>query len=133
MEQELIIVFDCECNFCDASVRFIITRDKKGKFKFAPAQSKTGIRLQKKHDINAVDQETLILIKDGTAYTKSDAILIIVRNMDGFWKLLTFLKIMPKPIREWLYLKIAKNRYNWFGRRNSCIIPDKNMKSRFLE
>jgi predicted DCC family thiol-disulfide oxidoreductase YuxK len=129
----LIIIFDGKCNLCESSVIFIIYRDKKAKFKFVPAQSKTGIEIQNKHDVNAIDLQTLVLIKDGKVFTKSDAVLEIARNLDGLWKLLFFIKIIPKPMREWMYSKIAKNRYQWFDKKQSCIVPTENMKSRFLE
>jgi predicted DCC family thiol-disulfide oxidoreductase YuxK len=129
----LIVIFDGKCNLCESSVIFIICRDKKAKFKFVPAQSQRGIEIQNKHDINAIDLQTLILIKDGKVFTKSDAVLEIARNLDRLWKMLFIIKIIPKSIREWMYSKVAKNRYQWFGTKESCIVPTENMQLRFLK
>ena len=133
MTHELVLIFDGVCNLCQSSVNFVIRHDKNGRFQFTSAQSQTGIALQKQHHLNALDSESMVLIKDGIAYTKSDAAIEITKHLDGGWKLLAITKIMPKTIRDWGYAKIAANRYNWFGKKDSCMIPSANIRSRFLD
>ncbi len=132
MEHKLIIVFDGLCNLCESSVYFVIRRDKRRKFRFALAQSRVGIDLQSQYGINALDLETMVLIKDGVAYTKSGAAIEIAKNLDGHWKILASVKAVPKPVRDWAYSKIARNRYRWFGKKASCMIPSIDIRSRFL-
>ena len=133
MEHRLIIVFDGVCNLCEYSVNFVIRRDERRKFKFAPAQSQAGIDLQSKYDIDALDLETMVLIKDGVAYTKSDAAIEIAKNLDGLWKNFSSVNVVPKTVRDWAYSKIAKNRYRWFGKKDSCMIPSMDIRPRFLK
>ena len=132
MEPRLIIVFDGVCNLCESSVNFVIRRDERRNFKFARAQSQIGIDLQNQYDINVLDLETMVLIKDGVAYAKSDAAIEIAKNLDGLWKILSSIKVVPKTVRDWIYSKIAKNRYRWFGKKDSCMVPSMDIKSRFL-
>jgi len=108
-------------------------RDREATFKFVPAQSKIGVELQKRYGIHALDDQTIILIKDGAAYTKSDVLIEIAGNLDGFWKILLLLKIVPRPLRNWVYSKVAKNRYRWFGKKKSCPVLSGDEKSRFLD
>ncbi len=133
MEHGLIIVFDGICNLCESSVNFVIRWDKKGQFKFAQAQSQIGIDLQNQYGINILDLETMILVKGEVAYTKSDAAIEIAKNLDGYWKMFSFIIVVPKSVRDWVYSRIAKNRYRWFGKKDSCMIPTVDSRSRFLE
>ena len=133
MTHELILIFDGVCNLCHSSVNFVIRHDKNGRFQFTSAQSQIGIDLQNQYRLNALDSESMVLIADGIAYTKSDAAIEIAKNLDGGWKLLSIVKIMPKVVRDWGYVKIAANRYNWFGKKDSCMIPSAAIRSRFLE
>jgi len=133
MTHELILIFDGVCNLCQSSVNFVIRHDKNGRFQFTSAQSQTGIALQKQHHLNALDSASMVLIKDGIAYIKSDAAIEIAKHLDGGWKLLAIVKILPKAVRDWGYQKIAANRYNWFGKKDSCMIPSPAIRSRFLE
>jgi predicted DCC family thiol-disulfide oxidoreductase YuxK len=133
MNENLNIIFDGECNLCQSSIIFVIRHDRKARLRFASAQSKIGIELQKKYDIDALNHQTLVLIKDGIVHTKSDALIKIAENLDGFWKLLALVKVLPRPLRDWIYLKIAKNRYKLFPKKQSCAIPTEDVKSRFVE
>ena len=132
MEHRPIIIFDGVCNLCESSVIFLIQRDKSGKFKFASAQSEAGINLQNRYGINPLVPETMVLIKNGVVYTKSDAAIEIVKNLNGVWKILSAAKLVPKSLRDWAYSKIAKNRYEWFGKKDSCMIPSLDIRNRFL-
>lgn len=127
-----IILFDGECNFCNHAVNFIIKRDSLGKFQFSSQQGPFGSNLKKKYGIP--DQEdSLILIEKNKSYTKSTAALRISKSMDGLWKLLYVFILVPPPIRDWLYMVIAKNRYKWFGQGASCQIHPPDVQKRFIK
>ncbi|PCJ44328.1 MAG: thiol-disulfide oxidoreductase [Moraxellaceae bacterium] len=130
--EKSIVVFDGVCNLCEDSVSFIIARDPNAKFKFVSAQSPLGIDLQDRYGIDAIKDETVILIKDDKVYTHSDAGLEIAKDLKGSWKYLHYAKVVPKPIRNWVYSTIAENRYKWFGQKNECMIPSQDIKVRFL-
>lgn len=126
-----IVMFDGECNFCDSSVQFIIKRDLNGYFKFAALQSEAGVELKEKYGIsNHID--SFILIEDEVVYKFSDGALRVCKNLNGFWKYLYTFILVPRPIRNSVYKFIAKNRYRWFGKKESCMIPSPEVRSRFL-
>lgn len=126
-----VILFDGVCNFCDASVQFILSRDPQGIFHFASLQSEAGQELVKKHKVPA-DVDSLILIEDGKVYYKSTAALRISRHLQGAWKWLYGFIIIPTPLRNIVYDLIAKNRYKWFGQKDSCMLPPPKVRKRFL-
>lgn len=128
---ERVVLFDGECNFCDRSVQFIIKRDPKGHFKFASLQSDIGRELLKKHHATE-DIDSFVLIEDNHYYFKSTAALRVCKNLKGGWKILSVLFIIPTNIRDILYGFIAKNRYKWFGKKESCRIPSAEERNRFL-
>lgn len=128
---EQIILFDGVCNFCNGSVNFLIKRDSKGIFKYAPLQSEIGQNIIAKYNIpETVD--SIILLKENNIYIKSNAVIEIIKELKWYWKMLIIVKILPKKFRDLLYDLIANNRYKWFGKMDSCMIPDENVKSRFI-
>jgi predicted DCC family thiol-disulfide oxidoreductase YuxK len=127
-----IVLFDGICNFCNQSVQFIIKKDPKGYYKFASLQSDIGQKFLEKYKISH-DIDSIILIDNEECYFKSSAALHICRNLKGVWKLLYLLLIIPRPLRDFFYEIIAKNRYKWFGKRESCMLPAPGVKERFLE
>lgn len=126
-----IILFDGDCNFCDASVQFIIKRDPQALFKFASLQSKSGFSLLEQYNI-PTDIDSFLFIEDGKWYTQSTAALKVSKNLNGCWKLLYPLIIIPRPFRDFFYNMMAKNRYKWFGKKDHCTLPTPDMKKRFL-
>ncbi|WP_337041193.1 thiol-disulfide oxidoreductase DCC family protein [Emticicia sp. 17c] len=129
----MIILFDGVCNFCNATINFLIDRDKKGVFKFAALQSEAGKTVLTKHNIvSLTDFDSVMLEKDGKLYQKSDAALEIARQMDGLWKILYVFRIVPKFIRDFFYDLVAKNRYRFMGKRDACRIPTPELRARFL-
>ena len=131
-ESHQIILFDGLCSFCNFWVNFIINRDKKDKFRFAALQSSFGLELQKKFSIDKDKIETVVLIIGNRYYTKSTAALMISKQLSGFIKILFPMIIIPKPIRDFVYDIIAKNRYKLFGKREYCRIPTEKEKNKFL-
>ncbi|MCC6452581.1 MAG: thiol-disulfide oxidoreductase DCC family protein [Acidobacteria bacterium] len=131
MENQPIVLFDGVCNFCDASVNFIISRDRAGVFRFAPLQSVAGRELIEKYSIPA-DVDSVILIDNDRAFIHSDAALRIAQRLGGVWKLLSLFRIVPRSIRDWGYKLFAKNRYRLFGKKDSCMMPTPEIRERFL-
>jgi predicted DCC family thiol-disulfide oxidoreductase YuxK len=133
MESEYpIILFDGVCNLCNGAVQFIIKRDPEARFKLAALQSETGQALLDQHGFTTESFETIVLIEGSTVYTHSTAALHIVRHLSGMWPILFGLIGIPKPLRDGIYLWISRNRYRWFGKRDSCMIPSPELRSRFL-
>jgi predicted DCC family thiol-disulfide oxidoreductase YuxK len=127
---KIIVLFDGVCNFCNAWVQLIIRYDKKDRFRFASLQSEVGQELLKKSGVDA--PESVVVIENGKYYFHSSAALRISRHLDGFWKLMIVFYILPKFIRDRAYNILARNRYKWFGKRDTCMVPDEKIKSRFL-
>ena len=137
-----IILFDGVCNFCSASVRFVIKRDSKQLFKFCSLQSAIGKRLLTQTDLrsdlqpNDLQKNTLssmILLESHRAFTKSSAALTVAKHLDWPWPLLYAFMIVPKSLRDAVYDFIGNRRYHWFGKRDSCWIAPEAHKNRFLD
>ncbi|MCI0751298.1 MAG: thiol-disulfide oxidoreductase DCC family protein [Flammeovirgaceae bacterium] len=133
MTTENIIFFDGVCNLCNGAVQFIIKRDPKNKFRFASLQSDFAIRRLKDQGIDPQISETIILLQNGKIFTKSRAALEISKRLSGLWPLLYSFAIIPGFLRDSIYNLIARNRYRWFGKRDACMIPTPELKSRFLD
>ena len=133
MNGEMIVLFDGLCNLCETSVLFIMRHDKKGRFKFARLQSETGARLLDAAGMKKDRSDTLVLVRNGTTFTKSTAALEIARGLDWPWRMAYPLIIVPRQLRDAAYSFIAKNRYRWFGKKDRCALPSGDMKKRFVE
>ena len=131
MNNHKIILFDGVCNLCNSSVNFIIDRDKKNVYKFASLQSETGQKLLGRFGLNNKEFDSVVLISDDKFYSKSSAALRIVKEFPVLWKALYILILIPPPLRNIFYDIIAKNRYRWFGKNDSCRMPSEN-NSRFI-
>lgn len=132
-ESPYILLFDGVCNLCNGAIQFIIRRDRHGKFRFASLQSEAGKALAEERGIDLEQTDSMILIEPGVAYyTRSDAALKIGKSFGGGWALLGIFEWIPRPIRDGIYNLVAKNRYKWFGKREECMIPTPELKSRFL-
>jgi len=127
-----IIIFDGVCNFCNGAVNFIIKKDVKEIFYFTPNQSSYGKELFKEYSISNSELDSVILVKNGHCYTKSDAALEIIKQFNGFYSYLYVFKILPKRLRDYFYDIFAKNRYRVFGKMDSCMIPSKKLRKRFI-
>ena len=127
-----IILFDGVCNLCNDSVKFIIKHDTKDVFRFTALQSTVGMVMVTKHGIDTSKTDSILLIDQDKIYAKSTAALKIARHLSGGYPLLYGFMIVPNFIRNWVYDIIAKNRYKWFGRKDSCMVPTAELKNKFL-
>lgn len=131
-ENKKIILFDGVCNLCNSSVTFVIKRDAKDVFRFAALQEEPGQKLIKQYGIDTNKTDSIIFIENNKAYTKSTAALRISRYLGGAYPLLYGFIIIPVFIRNWVYDYVAKNRYKWYGKKESCMIPTPELKVKFL-
>jgi len=124
-----IVLFDGVCNLCNGAVRFIVARDPAGRFRFASLQSETARRL-----LNDVAQsETIVLIEAGKTHTKSAAVLRIALGLRFPWPLWFAFIAVPRPLRDLVYDWVARHRYAWFGKRESCMAPTPELQKRFVD
>ncbi len=126
-----IILFDGQCVFCDHSVQFILKRDVDEVFRFASLQSDIGQQLLKQYNVDP-SMDSIVVIYQDKVYIQSDAAIVIAQQFKGLWKLLVIVKFLPKWLRNKGYAMIAKNRYRLFGEMETCRIPTKEERSRFL-
>ncbi|WP_445488825.1 thiol-disulfide oxidoreductase DCC family protein [Niallia sp. 03133] len=126
-----IILFDGVCNLCNGSVQFIIKRDPKKVFAFASLQGETGQALVNQYQVGKL-LDSIVLIENGTVYKESEAVLRICRCLKGGWKFFYLFTFIPSFIRDPIYRYAARNRYKWFGKKESCMLPSKENKNRFL-
>lgn len=128
-----IILFDGVCNLCNWFVKFVIKYDKHHYFKFASLQSNTAKLLLRQMDlIQDFPANTVILIENNKAYIKSEAAIRIAAKLSRPAKYLSWAKFFPTVVSNRIYDIIAKNRYAWFGKKDSCMIPTSDLISRFL-
>lgn len=128
-----IILFDGVCNLCNASVQFVIKRDTKDVFRFVALQSDLGNKILNHIGINREQTDSIVLYEPGKAYFyKAEAALKIINEFGGLYYLLNILQIFPKFISNAVYDYIAKNRYHWYGKQESCMMPTPESAAKFL-
>jgi len=127
-----IVLFDGVCNLCNGSVQFIIRHDRQGRFRFASLQSPVGQDLQTRFGMDPGRLDSVLLVEGDRWYQESDAALRIARGMSGAWKALAVFRVIPRPIRDAVYRLIARNRYRWFGKQETCWLPTPELRGRFL-
>ncbi|MFN8299830.1 MAG: thiol-disulfide oxidoreductase DCC family protein [Chitinophagales bacterium] len=127
-----VVLFDGVCNLCNSSVNWIIDHDKRNEFRFASLQSDYGQQVINKFNLQGDYLNTVILVDGDRLYTRSAAVLKIAGIIGGVWGLLAVFLIVPAFIRDIVYNFIARNRYKWFGKKESCRIPTPELKSKFL-
>jgi predicted DCC family thiol-disulfide oxidoreductase YuxK len=132
LENNPIILFDGICNLCNNFVQFVIKHDKQKLFRFASLQSAAGQILLKKYQLPEIGFNSFVLIKNGKSFVKSTAALMVAKELAGIIKILYIFIVVPTFIRNAVYNVIAKNRYKWFGKQESCMMPTPDLQSRFL-
>jgi predicted DCC family thiol-disulfide oxidoreductase YuxK len=127
-----LIVFDGVCVLCSGFVRMVVKLDHKSRFRFATAQSPFGEALFQKYGLRTDSYETNLVIIDGGAFTRLDSFVAAMSELGWPWRAAKLLLLVPRPLRDWLYDRIAKNRYALFGRKDSCDIPSAQLRSRMI-
>ena len=132
-DRNAIVLFDGVCNFCNSSVLFVIERDARQRFRFCQLQSESGKKLLVAHQLENSGLTSMILLQNGKAYTKSSAALRIAKQLRFAWPVLSLFLLIPKPLRDAVYDYIGNHRYQWFGKRDACWIPDNSIRRRFID
>lgn len=133
MNAQPVIFFDGVCNLCTASVQFILERDNGKYFQFTALQGNYAKEHLPQFATNSNQLNSILLLENGKLYKKSSAALRISKKLSGFWPLMYGFIIVPKFIRDWVYGIVAKNRYKWWGKQQSCWAPTPELKSRFYD
>lgn len=128
-----IILFDGVCNLCNSSVQYVIQRDKKDEFRFVALQSELGQKIIKHIGIANTNIDSIVLYLPGIAYYyKSSAVIEISKSLQGFFNYGMLFRIVPNALRDVVYDYVARNRYKWYGKKESCMIPTPELKAKFL-
>jgi predicted DCC family thiol-disulfide oxidoreductase YuxK len=126
-----LVLFDGVCVLCSGWVEFILERDALAQFRFASIQSAAGAELALRLGIDPNDPATNVVVLDGVAYFKADSALAVLSRLPG-WRWTRLAKVLPRAVRDWLYDRVARNRYALFGRKQSCMVPTPEQRSRFV-
>jgi predicted DCC family thiol-disulfide oxidoreductase YuxK len=127
-----IIIFDGLCVLCSTSAAFVLRHDKAGVFRLLAAQSPLGAALYSHYDLDQQDYQTMVLVADGVAFFKSEAAIRIAKGLGLPWSLAVVFRVVPLVLRDRCYAWVARNRFKWFGKRDSCYLPDPRHVDRFL-
>jgi predicted DCC family thiol-disulfide oxidoreductase YuxK len=127
-----VVLFDGVCTLCNNAVKFLLPRDPAGRLKFTALQSEAGQALLRWSGQPTERNDTMIFIEHGRAYSRSTAVFRLVRYLRWPWPLLAFVLVVPQPIRDWCYNRIALNRYAVFGRSEACMMPSPEVMRRLL-
>ncbi|WP_106744813.1 thiol-disulfide oxidoreductase DCC family protein [Yoonia maritima] len=125
-------VMDATCALCSWGARMIHRLDKSGEIKIAPIQSETGAALMRDNGLDPLDPDTWLFIENGTVWRDFDALIRVGQRSGGWGRMFVALRVIPRPIRNWLYARVARNRYAMFGRGDICAIPNPEFRARVL-
>ncbi len=133
-----IVLYDGVCGLCNRAVQFLLKRDRHDRLRFASLQSDFAATLLKRHGVDHRDLDTIyVVLNQGEAnealLAKSDAVLLFVKEIGGVWNIARFGRIIPRPMRNWLYDIVARHRYQVFGKYDACMLPDPRHKHKFIE
>lgn len=128
-----ILVFDGVCVLCSRGVAFVLKRDRRRQFRFAALQSPAGRALLGAHGLDPDDPVSFLLLEDGIGHTDSEAMIRVLAQLGGPWRLAGLLRGIPRRWRDRAYRWIARNRYRWFGRRERCLVPPLDATDRFIQ
>ena len=134
-----IILYDGVCGLCNRFVRLILRLDKRGVFRFASLQSQFAACILQRFGINPLQLDTVYLVMNYESaneqlIARDRAVIVILRQLGGIWRICaTISRLLPQRFRQWLYNRIARNRYRIFGKYESCPLPDDKTRSKFLD
>ena len=128
-----LVLFDGVCNLCNRSVQLLLKIDRKKRLIFGSLQSEKAQSILEQYGVNPAEMNSILFVKDGKIYRESDAILNICKTIGGIWKIFYLFIFLPRFLRNPLYRLIARHRYQWFGKRESCLLPSSEWKERFMD
>ena len=131
-DDKALIVFDGVCVLCSGLARFVLKRDRDFAFRLTTAQSPVGQALFRHYGLEAETLTTNLVLLDGIPYAKLDTVAAVGRRLGSGWRLFLMLRLIPRPIGDWLYDSIARNRYRLFGRYTHCVVPEPQWRERFI-
>lgn len=131
-EPNALMVFDGVCNFCSGYVRMVLMMDRAGIIRFTPVQSAYGRFLCERYGIDSNDPSTFLFLEDGGASEATEGMIAMFSRLPMPWRVLRFLGIIPRPLRDSVYRWIARNRYRLLGKRRDCIVPSRETRDRFI-
>lgn len=132
VSESSIVIFDGVCNLCNASVQWLIKRDKRNIFRFVSAQQVVELNILPEGTLNTEEPESVMLLINNQLYSHSDAAIMIATKLGFPYSMLAVTKIFPAKLRDVVYNYIARNRYKWFGKKSECMIPTPELRSRFI-
>lgn len=133
MDSGPVIFFDGVCGLCNRGVRFVVRRDRRGYFRFAALQGALAEQMLRPRGIDPATLESFVLLENGQTFTQSDAVLEVVRQLDGAWPALRIFRWVPRGLRDAAYRFVARHRYRWFGRFDTCPAPSPELRARLLQ
>lgn len=139
MDTNPIVLYDGVCGLCNRLVQFLLKHDRDGHLRFASLQSDFAAKVLRRHGIDPKDLDTLHVVENyeqpnERVLQRSDAVLRAGRKLGGFWTLCSSIgRLVPRPIRDFVYRLVARNRYRMFGKYDTCMLPDPSQRSRFLD
>ena len=137
-ESKAIVLYDGVCGLCNRAVQFLLKRDRRDRLQFASLQSELAAKVLKRHGIDPKGLDTVYAVlnygePNETLLAKGDAFLFFADLIGGIWSVARAGKIIPRPVRNWLYDFVARHRYQVFGKSESCMLPDPKQRHKFLE
>jgi predicted DCC family thiol-disulfide oxidoreductase YuxK len=126
-----VMVFDGICVLCSRSIAFILRHEREPLIRFVAIQSTEGRALALRHGVDPDDPDSFLFIENGVAHPKSGGIVALARHLKAPGNALTMLAFLPRSLRDWLYDRVARNRYRLFGKRERCLLPDPATRQRF--
>ena len=137
-ETKAIVLYDGVCGLCNRAVQFLLKRDRHDRLQFASLQSDLAARVLNRHGMNPKGLDTVYAVlnygePNETLLAKGDAFLFFAGVIDGVWRVARVVKVVPRPVRNWLYDFVARHRYQVFGKSESCMLPDPKQRHKFLE
>jgi len=132
-ERSPIVLFDGVCNFCIGSLQWLLRMDRRERLRFGTLQSDAGTELLARCGLPEEYDESMVVVEGDRAYTDSDAVVRLAWLLGFPWALGSVASIAPKSLRDRVYRWVARNRYDWFGKREQCLVPDDNLRDRFID
>ncbi len=133
-----VVLYDGICGLCNRTVQFLLKRDRRGRFRYAALQNAFARGLLARHGVDAADLNTVYLVLDAAGpnerlLPKARAVLRMLRELGGFWRVVSWLGVLPSGLLNGGYDFIARRRYRWWGKYESCPLPSKAQRERFLD